>query len=222
MLQGKQAAIFDLDGTLVDSMWMWPDIDIEYLARFGLPVPDTLQVEIEGMGFTETALYFKKRFGIPHTPEEIKDDWNRMAYDKYAREVPLKPGALELLSRLKGEGVKLGIATSNRRELALAALKNNHVEEFFDCLLTSCDVAKGKPSPDVYLSAADTMGVSPASCLVFEDVPMGILAGKNAGMSVCAIEDASAANRVREIRSLADYYIHDFFDVLNGTFEVLS
>ena len=82
MIEQKKAVIFDLDGTLMDSMWMWTDIDIEYLGRYGYELPPDLQNEIEGMGFTETATYFKNRFRLPQPLEEIKKEWNRMAYDK--------------------------------------------------------------------------------------------------------------------------------------------
>src|SRR5699024_9516537 len=184
MLENKRAVIFDMDGTLMDSMWMWQDIDIEYLGRFKIPLPEDLGVAIEGMGFTETAAYFKDTFGLPMGVEEIKADWNRMAYEKYDRQVPLKPGARELLAELKGRGIRLGIATSNHIDLVRAALKNNGVGELFDCIRTSCDVARGKPAPDVYLSVAERLQTKPEQCLVFEDVPMGVLAGLNAGMTV--------------------------------------
>ena len=150
-----------MDGTLMDSMWMWRDIDIEYLGRFGKELPKKLQFEIEGMGFTETACYFKEKFQLPQTVEEIKADWNKMAYDIYANRVFLKPGALELLQEMKSRGMKLGIATSNHIDLAMAALVSNQVDGMFDCILTSCDVAKGKPSPDVYLAVAHRLQVEP-------------------------------------------------------------
>ena len=86
-----KAVIFDLDGTLVDSMWMWEDIDIEYLGRYGLSCPEDLQKAIEGMSFTETAVYFKERFGLPDSIEEIKEAWIAMSLEKYEKEVPLKP-----------------------------------------------------------------------------------------------------------------------------------
>ena len=82
MLKNKKAVIFDLDGTLVDSMWMWKAIDIEYLGRFGIELPATLQKDIEGKSFSETAVYFKETFKLPDSLEKIKSDWNRMAYDK--------------------------------------------------------------------------------------------------------------------------------------------
>ena len=90
MLQNTDAVIFDMDGSLVDSMWMWKAIDIEYLGSFGIPLPKDLQTQIEGMSFGETALYFKEHFSIPDSPEQIKETWNRMAWDKYIHEVPLK------------------------------------------------------------------------------------------------------------------------------------
>ena len=87
ILEHKKAVIFDLDGTLIDSMWMWKAIDIEYLGRFGLECPEDLQKEIEGMSFSETAVYFKERFGIPETLEEIKQDWVDMSLEKYKKEI---------------------------------------------------------------------------------------------------------------------------------------
>ena len=89
-LNRKKAVIFDLDGTLVDSMWMWKAIDIEYLARFGLACPDDLQKEIEGMSFSETAVYFKERFRLKESLDEIKNAWIQMSIEKYRKEVTLK------------------------------------------------------------------------------------------------------------------------------------
>ena len=89
MLQNIKAVLFDLDGTLVDSMWMWKDIDIEYLGKRGIALPESLQKDIEGMSLTETATHFKTRFQLPETLEEIKKEWMDMARDKYCHQVPL-------------------------------------------------------------------------------------------------------------------------------------
>ncbi len=221
MLKKKKAVIFDLDGTLMDSMWMWTDIDIAYLGRYGYELPEDLQKAIEGMGFTETAQYFKKRFSIPDPVEKIKEDWNQMAFDMYANRVRMKPGAFRFLSEIRSRGMKTAIASSNSRELIMACLDGNGIADSFDCIMTSCDVAHGKPSPDIYLSTARVCGVMPQECLVFEDVPMGILAGRNAGMEVCAVEDAHASGQRDTIRSLAQYYIRSYDEILNETYEVL-
>lgn len=210
MLQGIDAVIFDLDGSLVDSMWLWKTIDEEYLGRFGIPLPEGLQSEIEGMSFGETAAYFKERFSIPDSLEQIKEDWNRMAWDKYMHEVPLKRGIPEFLEGCRERGILLGIATSNSRELAENVAAAHRLRDYFTCIMTGSDVARGKPFPDIYLAVSAQLGVPPARCLVFEDIIPGILAGKNAGMRVCAVEDIySLPDRERK-RQLADYYIEDY------------
>lgn len=210
MLHDIQAVIFDLDGSLVDSMWLWRDIDIEYLGRFGIPLPEGLQADIEGMSFVETAIYFKERFAIPDALEKIMQDWNQMAWDKYLHEVPLKKGVYEFLQGCKEREIRLGIATSNSRELVKNIADAHDLHDYFDCIMTGSDVIHGKPAPDIYLKVAEGLKVLPENCLVFEDIVPGILAGKRAGMKVCAVEDAySLADREKKL-ALADYYITDF------------
>ena len=122
-LKNKKAVLFDLDGTLVDSMWMWPQIDVEFLGRFGYDCPGDLERAVEGMSFSETAAYFKERFSLPMTLEEIKECWSQMAMDKYRTQVPLKPGALEFLRYCKDQGIATGIATSNGRPIVDAVIE---------------------------------------------------------------------------------------------------
>lgn len=214
MWRSKKAVIFDLDGTLIDSMGMWKEIDIEYLGRFGIPLPETLQKDISGMSFTETAHYFKNTFGIPDSIEEIKATWNEMAMYRYTHTVPFKPGAIEFLQELRRKGIKTGIATSNSVELVRAVMKSLSAEEYFDEIHTSCEVPKGKPAPDIYLLTAACLGVAPEDCLVFEDIEEGILAGKRAGMEVCAVDDEFSKSMEPEKRELADYFIRDYFELL--------
>lgn len=216
-LTGKKAVIFDLDGTLVDSMWMWKEIDIEYLGRFGLSCPDDLQKEIEGMGFTETAQYFKTRFQIPDSIEQIKADWVEMSLEKYKNEVGLKSGAAEFLDYLKRKGIQMGIATSNGREMVDAVLQALGISSYFANVTIACEVAAGKPAPDLYLHVADKLGVIPSECLVFEDVPAGILAGKRAGMQVIAVQDTFSCGMEREKRELADGWIEDYYEMQKAT-----
>jgi len=213
LTKGIQAVIFDLDGTLIDSMWMWKQIDIDYLARHGHPLPENLQDCIEGMSFSETAVYFKERFSLTDSLEVIKADWNRMAYDIYVNDVPLKPGVLEFLQFLKKQGIRTGIATSNSKELLVAVLKSLGIAECFDEIHTSCEVERGKPAPDIYLLVAEKLGVEPKACLVFEDIMQGILAGKAAGMKVCAVKDDFSVKQEAEKRATADWFIDGFEDI---------
>lgn len=215
MLKDIDAVIFDMDGTLVDSMWMWESIDIAYLAKYGIEIPKDLQKSVEGMSFTETAQYFKKRFEIIDSLDQIKDEWNRMAWEKYESEVPLKEGALNFLQYLKRHNIKAGIATSNSRELVDLVIDKLGVKEYFDSIRTSCEVEKGKPSPDIYLLVAKDLNVAPSRCLVFEDVIHGVMAGKNANMKVCAVYDKHSEKDDIEKKKLADYYVTTMSEILS-------
>lgn len=210
MLQNIDAVIFDLDGSLVDSMWIWRAIDVEYLGRFGHSLPENLHSEIGGMSFSETAVYFKERFQIPDSLEQIKEDWNKMAWEKYQYEVPLKKGIPEFLQGCRANGIRLGIATSNSRELMDNIAAVHGLRDFFTCIMTGSEILRGKPAPDIYLAVAGQLDVSPSRCLVFEDIIPGILAGKNAGMRVCAVEDADSIHDRKQKMELADYYIEDY------------
>ena len=203
-------------------MWVWVSVDEEYIRKYNLRKPDNFHAGMEGMSYTETAQYFLDCFPtLPLTREEIMEEWTLMAHEKYMTEVPLKKGVKEFLLTLKAQGKKTGIATSNSREMVTDTLEALGIGELFDSVRSACEVSAGKPSPDVYLVAAEDLGVSPDRCLIFEDVPMGILAGKNAGMRTCAVEDEFSREQADRKRELADYYIQDYDDIKNGTYEVL-
>lgn len=221
MLENKKAVIFDLDGSLVDSMWIWPEVDIQYMKKYDLRAPMNFHKAVEGMSYTETAQYFLDTFpSLRCTLDDVRREWMEMTMDLYQTKVPLKRGAREFLERMHSMGVLMGIATSNARELVDATLKSLHIQDYFTSVRTSCEVSAGKPAPDVYLKVADDLRVSPESCLVFEDVPRGIEAGKNAGMTVCAVEDEFSKPDEREKRQLADYFIRDYYDIENRTYEI--
>jgi len=218
MLKEVKAVLFDLDGTLVDSMWMWGAIDVEYLGRRGHQLPPSLQHEIEGMSFSETAVYFKEYFHLPDSLDEIQAEWVAMARDKYANEVEMKPGALSFLKYLKEQGIRTGIATSNNRELLEAVLDAKGIFSWFDCCMTACEAGAGKPAPDIYLKVAERLETKPENCLVFEDTYAGAMAGSRAGMSVCAMADPYSKAKREDIMGIADYYIESFDQVLDGSF----
>ena len=214
MLKNFDAIIFDFDGTLVDSMWMWRQIDIDFLGERGLPLPDDLQKNIEGMSFYETAQEFKRLFNLKESINELMDIWNQMAYKKYQTKIKLKPGAFDFIKQAKEKGLKLGIASSNSMELITAATHSLGIHEYFDDILSANSVARGKPFPDVFLKVAENLNVTPDKCLVFEDITKGIEAGKNAGMTVCAVDDAYSLDTVDEKRKLADFYIYDYKEII--------
>ena len=222
MFEGIEAVIFDIDGTLLDSMSVWTHIDEFFIETYHLTMPENFHEGMEGKSYSETADYFLEIFPtLTHTSEDLQKEWFDMAFDVYGTEVKMKPGAYDFLHDLKKTGYKLGVATSNHKELAIHALKAQGVYELFDAVRTACEAGAGKPAPDVYLRVAEDLGVHPKHCLVFEDVPMGILAGKNAGMKVCAVDDAFSLPQTEKKKSLADYFIRDYNDIRNHRYEVL-
>lgn len=213
MLKNTKAVLFDMDGTLTDSMWIWKEIDVEFLGGRNLSLPKDLQRQIEGMSMAETAVFFRDTFQMEETVEELMDIWNEMAMDVYREKVFLKPGALEFLQYLKARGIAVGIATSNSIPLVEALLKAQKIEPLIDVYVTANEVSHGKPFPDVYLEAAKRLGVAPSQCLVFEDILPGIAAGHNAGMRVCTVYDDYSSDVDEQKRAAADYYIHDYWDI---------
>lgn len=221
MLEGKKAVIFDMDGSLIDSMWIWLEVDKQYMGKYKLSAPENFYPDIEGKSFIETAQYFLDAFpSLNFTVEDVCREWTEMAIEMYQTRVPLKEGAEEFLRRMDEKGILMGIATSNSRELAETVLDVLHVRRYFSAIVTSDEVRRGKPEPDVYLKAAEELKVQPQECLVFEDVPNGIRAGKNAGMSVCAVHDSFSVPYEAQKRELADYYIHDYKEIWNETYEI--
>jgi 16S rRNA pseudouridine516 synthase len=207
------AVIFDLDGTLVDSMGMWARIDVEFLGRFGLESPPDLQRKLEGLTWGETELYFEKNFPIGLSTKEIGKIWIEMAAEKYRQETPAKDGAVEFVLSAKQLGFKLGVASTNHMELILEALGAHGLTDSFDAITTCAEVEAGKPDPAVYLLTAKKLGVRPERCLIFEDIPVGILAGKRAGMTAIAVDDLNSAPMEAEKMRLADGYIHSYREI---------
>lgn len=210
-----KAVIFDLDGTLIDSMGIWIQVDKEYLQMRGIPVPDNLFMDVEGgNSFNEICLYFKKKFNLPESIKEIGEEWTKMVAEHYKTDVKLKPGSFELLQFLKEKDIKIGVGTSNSKYLAETVLKANGVLRFFDSIIAGCDDIKGKPFPDIFLKAAKELNLLPRDCLVIEDVLVGVQAAKNAGMDVFAIYDEHAAHETEKIKQNADFCAEDFEQIL--------
>ena len=215
MLNNIEAVFFDLDGTLMDSLGVWVDLDNRFVEDYHLVLPDDFYPRMEGMSFEETADYYLTVFPeIPRTREELMADWCRDVSDFYENRVEIKRGVKPFLEILKKKGIRMGITSSNHRSLIEKTLSGHGIRSYFSVIVTSGEAGKGKPAPDVYLKAAEALGVSPEKALVFEDVPKGILAGKNAGMRVCAVEDRFSASQREEKKALADYYIEDFSELL--------
>ena len=207
-----KAAIFDLDGTLLDSMDVWSRIDVEFLARRGLELPPDYTEAVSSRSFVEAARYTIERFGFPESVEEIMAEWTEMAREEYAEHIGLLPGAKETLLRLKRQGLKLGVATASQEQMFKPCLARNGILDWFDATCSVDEVGKGKNSPDVFLRTAEKLGVAPEECVVFDDVLPAVLSAKQAGMKVCAVYEKYSAGSRAEMEAAADWYLEKITD----------
>ena len=209
------AAVFDMDGTIMDSLGIWERIDHDFLeVRRGIVVPGSYMHEIAAMSFAEIAVYTKERFNLPDTPEELMQEWTDMAAYEYAHNVPLKPYVKEYMEKLKLSGKKIILCTSSPEYFFKAALKNNEVYEMFDGFANTCEAGCGKDNPKVYLLAAQKAGVVPEKCMVFEDVITGIKTAKSINMQTCGVYDERNIRKQDELKSVCDFYIESFQDLV--------
>lgn len=208
----KKGVIFDLDGTLVDSMDVWEKADYMLAKKYNF-VPDKEYWQtVTSRSFLEGAEYITTRFNLGKTPEEIVKELFDFAYYEYSHAIKLKDGAKELIQKLKKDSFSIAIATSNVKELTYAVLKNNGVFEYFDAFIYCDDIGKNKAHPDIYIAAAKAIGLKPEQCYIFEDVPNSLIGAKLSGAEVIAVYDEYSADKEQLMRERSDRYIMSLKD----------
>ena len=213
-----KAYIFDLDGTLFESMDVWAKVDKFFMQKRGLTPPDNYVETMLAMHMDEAAEYTIRLFGLSETKEAIMQEWLRLAGQAYENEVQLKPHAKEYLQMLSSAGRKLAVATSLPEELMEPALHKHGIYHIFHAICNADEVGTGKAKPDIFQLAANKLGVLPEDCIVFEDILAAVKSAKGIGMTVCAVYDKSSAQHWDEIRAIADYAITDFKDAWGFAF----
>ena len=209
-----KAAIFDLDGTLIDSMYVWSKVDNDFLTERGIPVTEEYSEKMRSMFFETAAAYTKETYGLRETVEEIMQIWLDMAHYEYANNVRLKPFAYEYVNKLKENGILLGMATSNNPYLLKPCLENNGLNGVFDIICYTSEVGMNKSNPDIYLYTARKLGVKPDECIVFEDIIEGLRSASSVGMKTVAVYDAANDACMKEIKITADKLIMDFSEMM--------
>lgn len=172
-LKNIEGAVFDLDGTLLDSSWVWEKVDEKFLGDRGFQVPDDYVDEISPLGAERAAVYTIERFGLNEDKDDIVREWIEMAKKEYATEVVCKPYAKEFLEELHKLNIKMAVATSSDRELFMKTLEREGILKYFQKIVTVDEVERGKGYPDIYEEAARRIKVNPHKCLVFEDILAG-------------------------------------------------
>ena len=203
-------AIFDMDGTITDSMPLWKNIGRDYLIEKGIKAPDNLNEIISAMSLTESANYFRKEFGIRDCLKQVISDVNGLIEDKYKYEMSLKPYVKDYLSKLKRDGVIMCVVTATSVQVAEVVLKRLEVLQYFSCVVCCDEVGVGKSEPDSYYLALKKMGAGVSETMVYEDADYAMKTAKNAGFYTIGVYDEAAGKSKEEMQLLCDRYIESF------------
>lgn len=216
-MNGFKGAIFDMDGTLLDSMRVWKRLTQGYLKQFGLHVTDEEYAACEGFSQPQVAQYFADRYPqLPGGEAGLMEGMDQLITARYETVAKPRDGVLPFLDGLRRRGVKMAIATLTARRHAEKALRDRDMLDYFDFMLTIEDVGVSKYQPDIYLMSAERLGLTPADCVVFEDAPYACTTAKKAGFRVCGVVEAAYAAGEQELRASSDLIIEHSFDELAG------
>lgn len=213
-LKNIEGAVFDLDGTLLDSSWVWEKVDEKFLGDRGFQVPDDYVDEISPLGAERAAVYTIERFGLNEDKDGIVREWIEMAKKEYATEVVCKPYAKEFLEELHKLNIKMAVATSSDRELFMKTLEREGILKYFQKIVTVDEVERGKGYPDIYEEAARRIKVNPHKCLVFEDILAGVTGASLGEFNVVAVFDEKSKHNWEKIKSISKYSINDYKELL--------
>lgn len=207
-----EAAIFDLDGTLLDSMPIWQGLGENYLLQKNVQPAPGLQDALKTMSLPQAAQHFQTAYGLREAEETIIGEIETLLADLYRYEVPLKAGAAEYLQTLQEQNVKMCIATATERNLAESALERLDIRKYFSTILTSSEVKTGKDDPLIYQRAFEQLGAPLTKTVIFEDALHAIETATAAGFRVVGVHDETATKDMERIKALTEQYIYSFSD----------
>lgn len=207
-----EAAIFDLDGTLLDSMPIWQGLGENYLLQKKLQPAPGLQDLLKTMSLQQAAKHFQSAYGLREDEETIIGEIETLIADFYRYEIPLKAGAAEYLQTLQERNVKMCIATATERNLAESALERLDIRKYFSTILTSSEVKAGKEDSLIYRRAFEQLGAPLKKTVIFEDALHAVETATAAGFRVVGVHDETAEQDAERIKALTEQYIYSFSD----------
>lgn len=207
--------IFDLDGTLIDSMPTWRGTGETFLTRHNFTVPANLLDVVKSQTLYQTAEYFRSELGVPMEPQAIVDEIIQYVEDAYTHTIPLKDGAKAYLDAMAEKGVKMCILTASEASYIQPALDRLDIRKYFDCILTCTELGEYKEDGKAFLTAMQRLGGTPEDTVVFEDAGYAIKGAKSAGLTVYAIlDDTIRKNEIEKIKKLADKCLYSYEELL--------
>ncbi len=206
----KCGYIFDFDGTIADSSYLWVKVDRDFFACRGMEIPSDYAEKISTMSFYEGAVFTKATYNIEESVEEIMKEWHNAAVHEYEKNVALKENVVDYIRFLKRKGHKVGLATASNPEFYLPVLKKYAITECFDAFADGTLKLPNKENPDIYIRCAELMNIETKRCTVYEDILQGVKSAKKAGMTVVGVYDERNRHSATEIKAAADRYIMDF------------
>ena len=204
-----KGAIFDLDGTLVDSMFIWDSFGDDYLRTLGKEPKENLTETFKTFTLEQAAEYYRAQYGVTLSVGEIVDGVNEMVTEIYRTKVALKNGVLEFLRDLQSKGVKMCVATVTDRPIVEDVLVRLGIRDFFTEIFTCAEVGHNKETPHIYRAAFEVLGTRKEETVVFEDALHALMTAKNDGFPVAAVYDKHEL-RQTEMKANGDYYITDY------------
>ena len=204
-----KGAIFDFDGTLVDSMWIWDTLGEDYLRTLGKEPKENLTEAFKTFTLEQSAEYYRAHYGVTLSVKEIVDDVNAMVEKYYENKVTMKYGVSDFLKELSEKGVKMCVATVTDRYLVENTLERLGIRNYFSEIFTSAEIGSDKTSPEIYRAALRHLGTQKNETVVFEDAYHALMTAKNDGFTVAAVYDQSETRQI-EMKAEADYYISDY------------
>ena len=201
-----KAAIFDVDGTLLDSMSVWEDIGERYLASQNITAEKNLRATLHTMSLEQGATWMKEKYQLDKSISQIIEEVLKIVSDFYRFEAPLKPGVKKTLEWFKERNIQMTVATSGNRELTEAALARNGILDYFEQIYTCTETGAGKDEPLIYLKAAESMQAEPNETLVFEDALHAAETAKKAGFVVIGVYDEENRKNISKMKEVCDCY----------------
>ena len=204
-----KGAIFDFDGTLVDSMFIWDTFGEDYLRTLGKEPKENLTETFKTFTLEQAAEYYRENYGVSLSVGEIVDGVNEMVAEIYRAKVTLKSGVLEFLRDLQRKGVKMCVATVTDRPIVEDVLCNLGIRDFFTEIFTCAEVGYNKETPHIYRAALEVLGTKKDETVVFEDALHALITAKKDGFKVAAVYDRHERNQT-QMKENSDYYITNY------------